>query len=59
MGKNKLKITKAELDEIIKRIMLEAENQARFNGTEFIGLTADEITLKVNERIGNNWEVIK
>lgn len=55
----KTKITKVELSNIIERIMLEAENQAKFNGIEFIGLTEDEIIQKIKDKIGVNWEIVK
>lgn len=50
-------ISTQELGDTIERILKEAENQAKYNGVEFIGLTEEEIAKKICERIGNDWEV--
>lgn len=50
-------ITQKELGVIVGRIMQEAETQANYNGTNFIGYTLEEMADKVRERIGDDWEI--
>lgn len=50
-------ITEEELAQAIDRIMQEAENQAKYNGVEFIGLTQEEIFEKVADKLGKDWVV--
>ena len=56
-SKRKRIISEQELGRILERILKEAQTQANYNGEEFIGVTLEQIAEKVNERIGNKWDV--
>jgi predicted CopG family antitoxin len=51
-------ITQKELSDIIDRIFEEKENQAKYNGKIFTGLTETDVLKEVNKRIGNEWKIV-
>jgi len=55
--KVKREISQDELDSVIDRILIEAENQAKYKNEKFVGLTYDQVCEALYERIGNDWEV--
>ena len=41
----------------VKRILEERENQCKFNGVPFEGMTLEEVSKEVCLRLGNGWTV--
>lgn len=51
-------ITEDELGQVVTRIIKEVERQYKRNNNNH-GLTMEEAAIKVAERLGNNWELVK
>jgi hypothetical protein len=57
MKKTKKIVTVEELLNVIKRIMVEEQTQAKYNSKESQWMKLEEVCKKINQRIGNDWVV--
>ena len=58
INKNQTILSQKDFNSICDRIMEEARVQATYNGEQFLGLTEQEFTDKLIQRLGTNWKVI-